>query len=157
MQSVLSGIWTRVAVFISYDDNHYTTGTSKKPNIQSTSCCLGRWCLYVTLYLSMWLQVQYEGGRAVFYNKLTSGRINPADFFPIDYHVWGTVEQEISKTLFNSKNELKVKITEAFTNVNRETAGRTCRIFWNHQDTVFKVKRDYFELIQSQVFPDIFR
>ena len=27
MQSVSSGIWTRVAVFISYDDNNYTTGT----------------------------------------------------------------------------------------------------------------------------------
>ena len=27
MQSVSSGIWTRVAVSISYDDNHYTTGT----------------------------------------------------------------------------------------------------------------------------------
>ena len=29
MQSVWSRIWTRVAVSISYDDNHYTTGTSK--------------------------------------------------------------------------------------------------------------------------------
>ena len=29
MQSVSSKIWTRVAVSISYDDNHYTTGTSK--------------------------------------------------------------------------------------------------------------------------------
>ena len=28
MQSVSSRIWTRIAVFISYDDNHYTTGTS---------------------------------------------------------------------------------------------------------------------------------
>ena len=28
MQSVLSRIWTLVAVSISYDDNHYTTGTS---------------------------------------------------------------------------------------------------------------------------------
>ena len=28
MQSVSSGIWTRVAVSISYDDNHYTTDTS---------------------------------------------------------------------------------------------------------------------------------
>ena len=28
MQSVPSRIWTRVAVFISYDDNNYTTGTS---------------------------------------------------------------------------------------------------------------------------------
>ena len=28
MQSVSSRIWTRVTVFISYDDNNYTTGTS---------------------------------------------------------------------------------------------------------------------------------
>ena len=28
MQSVSSIIWTRVAVSIPYDDNHYTTGTS---------------------------------------------------------------------------------------------------------------------------------
>ena len=31
MQWVSSRIWTRVTVFISYDDNHYTTGTSKTP------------------------------------------------------------------------------------------------------------------------------
>ena len=30
MLSVSSRIWTRVAVSISYDDNHYTMGTSKK-------------------------------------------------------------------------------------------------------------------------------
>ena len=30
MQSVSSRIWTRVAVSISYDDNHYTTGTPQK-------------------------------------------------------------------------------------------------------------------------------
>ena len=30
MQSVLSRIWTLVAVSISYDDNHYTTGTSTR-------------------------------------------------------------------------------------------------------------------------------
>ena len=29
MQSVSSRIWTRVAVSISYDDNYFTTGTSK--------------------------------------------------------------------------------------------------------------------------------
>ena len=28
MQSVSSRIWTHVAVSTSYDDNHYTTGTS---------------------------------------------------------------------------------------------------------------------------------
>ena len=30
MQSVSSRIWTRVAVSISYNDNHYTTGTSNE-------------------------------------------------------------------------------------------------------------------------------
>ena len=33
MQSALSRIWTHVAVSISYDDNHYTTDTSKKLSI----------------------------------------------------------------------------------------------------------------------------
>ena len=29
MQSVLSRNWTRIAVSISYDDNHYTMGTNR--------------------------------------------------------------------------------------------------------------------------------
>ena len=33
MQSASSRIWTRVAVSISYDDNHYTTDTSIYDNI----------------------------------------------------------------------------------------------------------------------------
>ena len=33
MQSASSRIWTRVAVSISYDDNHYTTGISENPEI----------------------------------------------------------------------------------------------------------------------------
>ena len=37
-----SRIWTRIAVFISYDDNHYTTGTS--------TCCIIWWCLSQQLY-----------------------------------------------------------------------------------------------------------
>ena len=35
MQSVSSRIWTRVAVSISYDDNHYTTGTFASPLLMS--------------------------------------------------------------------------------------------------------------------------
>ena len=35
MQLVSSRIWTRVAVFISYDDNDYTTGTSTYDTKQS--------------------------------------------------------------------------------------------------------------------------
>ena len=30
MQSAWSKIWTRIAMSISYDDNYFTTGTSKK-------------------------------------------------------------------------------------------------------------------------------
>ena len=33
MQSVSSMIWTCVAVSISYDDNHYTTGTSNEEKL----------------------------------------------------------------------------------------------------------------------------
>ena len=36
MQSVSSRIWARVAVYISYDDNHYTTGTSNSIIIKQT-------------------------------------------------------------------------------------------------------------------------
>ena len=35
MQLVLSGIWTRVTVSISYNDNPYTTSTSTKPKLLS--------------------------------------------------------------------------------------------------------------------------
>ena len=35
MQLVSSMIWTRITVFISYDDNHYTTGTFKSVDMQS--------------------------------------------------------------------------------------------------------------------------
>ena len=42
MPSVSSRIWTRVAVFISYDDNHYTTGTSEKQaKKQTIILCFG--------------------------------------------------------------------------------------------------------------------
>ena len=39
MQSVSSRIWTRVAVFITYDDNHYTTGIYV--------------CMYVFMYMCL--------------------------------------------------------------------------------------------------------
>ena len=36
MQSVSSRIWTRIAVFISYGDNDYTTGTSVDDSGENT-------------------------------------------------------------------------------------------------------------------------
>ena len=44
MQSVSSRIWTRVAVSISYDDNHYTTGTSFLKILPSFSCFRQHFC-----------------------------------------------------------------------------------------------------------------
>ena len=48
MQSVLSRIWTCGAVSISYDDNHYTTGTSTFPIYNSLSLSL-----YIYIYIYM--------------------------------------------------------------------------------------------------------
>ena len=38
MQSVSSRIWTRVAVSISYDNNHYTTGTGSSESVMRVYC-----------------------------------------------------------------------------------------------------------------------
>ena len=57
MQSVSSRIWTRVAVSISYDDNHYTTGTSQAHQLQlvspSPSCSIVFCSLAKSWYLSL--------------------------------------------------------------------------------------------------------
>ena len=43
MQSVSSRIWTRNAVFISYGDNDYTTGTSEKQSDDEVPVMLELW------------------------------------------------------------------------------------------------------------------
>ena len=56
MLSASSRIWTRVAVSISYDDNHYTTGTSKKGWVLSKT---QKWCLIpplLTLSIIRWIK-----------------------------------------------------------------------------------------------------
>ena len=56
MQSVLSKIWTRIAMSISYDDNHYTTGTSAK------SCLYMVWFViekFVGSIIFKWVQVKW--------------------------------------------------------------------------------------------------
>ena len=55
MLSVSSRIWTRVTVSISYDDNDYTTGTSRYSGGQPTrpeSCCQPMWTAYTLASLS---------------------------------------------------------------------------------------------------------
>ena len=58
MQSVSSRIWTRVAVSISYDDNHYTTGTSKLPYGKAPVLLLNaNNSLIICLHIVKWFQV----------------------------------------------------------------------------------------------------
>ena len=42
MKSVSSRIWTRIAVSIPYDDNHYTTGTSTQKALISSSLLINK-------------------------------------------------------------------------------------------------------------------
>ena len=46
MQSVSAWIWTRVAVSVSCDDNHYTTGTSRIRVILRISFWVGVWLFW---------------------------------------------------------------------------------------------------------------
>ena len=54
MQSVSSRIWTRIAAFISYGDNDYTTGTS-------TSSVLlgGHYLIFLFMYIPQVLRLLY--------------------------------------------------------------------------------------------------
>ena len=57
MQSVSSRIWTRVAVFISYDDNNYTTGTSFFPILYSVSFPRAYSNIYIYIYVYVYIYI----------------------------------------------------------------------------------------------------
>ena len=69
---------------------------------------------------------------------------NTPDFNPIDY-VWGTVNRETCKTPRNTKNEMKARITAAFTNLNEKTTGNACRRSQSHLEDVVVASGDFFE------------
>ena len=80
MQSVSSRIWTRVAVSISYDDNHYTTGISDielfcLSNSQIFSVILQRWCQTISClfetFLSLVICCSLNKNRRVFWCMCT--------------------------------------------------------------------------------------
>ena len=78
MQSVLSRIWTRIAVSISCDDNHYTTGTSTfffltycSRNVQSN---LSNVCSR-----KVWLNVPWAIGLNVSHNILKEVYVSSQD------------------------------------------------------------------------------
>ena len=51
MKSFSSKIWTRVAVSISYDDKHYTTGTSTTINMMIGVCNENIICKLFSIYI----------------------------------------------------------------------------------------------------------
>ena len=57
MQSVSSRIWTRVAVSISFDDNHYTTGTSFVIEVVIISWLCS--CVYLYMYAYICIQQMF--------------------------------------------------------------------------------------------------
>ena len=58
MQSVSSSIWTRVAVTISYDDNHYTKGTSIYLSIYLSIYVISKSSFDLSIYLYIYVQTK---------------------------------------------------------------------------------------------------
>ena len=57
------------------------------------------------------------------------------------------LSKKTKKTLCNTKDELKAKITTAFTNLNKETFGKASREFRNCLEAVIEAKDYFFEEI----------
>ena len=72
---------------------------------------------------------------------------NSSDCNTLDYYVWDMVERETNKTLYNTKDQLKTRITAAFTNLNKKTVGKACRRLRSRLEAVIKAYGDFFELI----------
>ena len=64
MQSVSSRIWTRVAVFISYGDNNYTTDTSQKAVFKKFDASKHHLFVWTTKFF--WNQIRKENVRLLF-------------------------------------------------------------------------------------------
>ena len=63
---------------------------------------------------------------------------NSPDSNPLNYYIWGVVEWETHKIPSNTKKKLKVMITAAFTNWNKEATRKACRRFWSHLESWLK-------------------
>ena len=50
-----------------------------------------------------------------------------------------------NKSLHKTKVELKVRITETLTNLNKESVGKTCQRFRSHLEAKFEANRDFFK------------
>ena len=69
---------------------------------------------------------------------------NSLDWNPLDYYVLGTVEWETNKTLYNTKDELKVRVKAAFINLNN-IIEKTYRRFRSCLEAIVETNDDFFE------------
>ena len=52
---------------------------------------------------------------------------NSLDCNLLDYYAWGAFEEETNKTMCNTEDELKARITISFTNSEKDTVRKVCR------------------------------
>ena len=62
----------------------------------------------------------------------------------LDY-VWGTVERETNESSYNTKGELKARITVVFTNLNREIVRKAWRRFRSCLEAKTEANDEFFE------------
>ena len=93
MQLVWSRIWTRVAVSISYDDDHYTTGMSNMAkSIMEHSSCKSKQILSYTVWewfnshcrgkWTRWLVFKFRSKLFAFHSAKTLGEIIHSTILP---------------------------------------------------------------------------
>ena len=77
MQLAWSRIWTRVAVSISFDNNHYTTGTSTNQFI------IGPHCVVSDKFGS--LSYLHDASGILFLQMANNTTLSEEDFFLLDF------------------------------------------------------------------------
>ena len=81
---------------------------------------------------------------------------NSPDCNPLDYYIWGEVEQETDKTPCNTKDELKARIMTTFTIIyTRKTAQNSCRGFRSRLEALVEASGDIIEYLYYLAFQDI--
>ena len=71
--------------------------------------------------------------------------INSPDCNPVYYYEWGTGEWEINKIISNTKDELRARITAAFTRLNKETVRKACGRFVSCLEAVVEANGNFYE------------
>ena len=69
---------------------------------------------------------------------------NSPDCNHLYFYVLDVVERETNKTLCNTKDKLKARITALFTNLNKEIIGKSCRRFQSCLEAIVEANHNFF-------------